>query len=174
MNHSNHAPTTAEASDDACLLGANYQVPILWVALFEPDDLTFVSVPCTNDNGDELIEEVPTLFATTEKAKSTYAKRITPLAKALGEESAVHIHEWEDFLSTELSAPILQLDLIELWMMYENQTDFELDIREWLSAIGNPSGREWNSLCSQAHLDDPEVRQYGIRGFPWQSKIKWA
>ncbi|MDP5240887.1 hypothetical protein Q9Q94_15200 [Uliginosibacterium sp. 31-16] len=174
MNHSQEAAIIAAASEESCLLGANYQAPILWVALFEPNDLTFVSVPCTNDNGDEVIEKIPTLFAPTAKAKNTYAARSVSLARALGTENACHISEWEAFLSSDLPASMLQIDLAELWMMYENQTDLELDLREWLSGVNNLSGHEWESLCSQANLNDSEVRRYGLRGFPWQSNVQWA
>ncbi|HQS59700.1 MAG: hypothetical protein B7Y56_02885 [Gallionellales bacterium 35-53-114] len=174
INHSQIAAIAAENSEESCLLGANYQVPILWIALFEPSDLTFVSVSCMNDNGDELIEKIPTLFAPTTKAKSTYAARSVALARSLGTENAHHISEWETFLSSNLPASMLQIDLAELWMMYENQTDLELDIREWLLGVKNPSGHEWENLCSQANLNDPEVRRYGLRGFPWQSKVQWT
>lgn len=174
MNHTHSTATTASASEEACLLGANNHVPILWVALFEPTDLTFVSVPCTNDNGDEFIEEIPTLFAATNKAKIIYSARRALLARALGKENACHFTEWDEFLTTQLTAPMLQLDLGELWMMYENQSDFELDIRDWLSGVSNPTGHGWEKLCSQAYLEDAEVRRYGIRGFPWQSTVPWV
>jgi hypothetical protein len=47
-------------------------------------------------------------------------------------------------------------------------------VRDYLSGVNDPAVREWGILCSQAKLDDPEVRRYGIRGFPWHSTIKWA
>lgn len=174
MNHTRATATTASEAEENCLLGANYQIPILWVALFEPTDLTFVPVPCTNDNGDELIENIPTLFAPSKKAKNTYAIRRASLTEALGAENSLHIHEWEEFLSSQTPDSMLQADLIELWMMYENQSDFELDVRDWLDGVANPSGEAWKALCSQANLTDPATRRYGIRGFPWQSKMQWT
>ena len=174
MNHIHSTAITAEASEEACLLGANYQLPILWVALFEAADLSFVSVPCTNDVGDEFVENIPTLFAPTAKALESYAKRRASLATALGIENAGHIAEWEEFLSSHLTAPMVQLDLGELWMMYENHRDFELDVRDYLSGVDDPTGSEWGILCSQAKLDDTEIRRYGVRGFPWHSTIQWA
>lgn len=174
MNHSHSAATTAADAEESCLLGANYQLPILWVALFEPNDLTYVSVPCMNDDGDELIEKIPTLFAPSVKAKSAYAARRLSLTNALGTENAGPIAEWEDLLSSHITAPFLQVDLAELWMMYEDRTDLELDLREWLSGVENHSGNGWKSLCSQANLNDPEVQRYGIRGFPWQCEVQWS
>ena len=56
MAHSSECATTAELAEDACLLGANYQVPILWIALFDSSDLAYVDVPCTDSEGRELIE----------------------------------------------------------------------------------------------------------------------
>lgn len=174
MNHAYDVATTSADAEESCLLGANYQVPVLWIALFEPTDLMFMPVPCTNDKGDERIELIPTLFAPASKAKSTYAARRTSLARALGPESADPIAEWEELLSTHIPAASLQVDVGELWIMYENPTDCELDLRDWLTGVVNQSGVGWANLCSQAKLDDPEVKRYGLRGFPWHSEVKWA
>ena len=109
MNHTYGAATTSSNAEESCLLGANYQVPVLWIALFELTDLMFMPVPCTNDNGDERIELIPTLFAPAIKAKSTYAARRVSLARALGPESADSIAAWDEFLSTHILAESLQL-----------------------------------------------------------------
>jgi hypothetical protein len=174
MNHAVGAPTIAGEAEEACLLGANYQIPILWMAMFDSDDFTVVDVPFTNDDGEESVEKIPTLFAATGKAMKTYARRRSWLVDVLGVENVNTIAEWDAFLSTGVHEPTLQLDLIELWIMYDNAGDLELDVRDWLAGVSNQSKGGWDSLCSQANLDDPEVRQYGIRGFPWGATLPWA
>ena len=174
MNHESGAPRTAAEIENTCLLGANYQLPILWLALFDQDDLTTVPVACTNGAGDQIIENIPTLFTSTAKAKATYASRRTALVQALGAECVPYIAEWESFISSNISAPSVQVDLVELWMMYDNPPDFAVDIREWLSGVSASVGAQWNSLCSQASFGDAAVRRYGIRGFPWQAKLAWS
>jgi len=174
MNHEHREPLTAAQAESACLLGANYQIPVLWVALFRAADLTTMPVSCTADSGEEVIESVPTLFTTSEKARATYTTRSSALVKALGAENSSFIQEWESFLASEVRAPFLQLDLGELWMMYDPRSDLEVDLRDWLEAVDTRSGREWNSLSSQANLGREEVRRYGIRGFPWAAKLTWS
>lgn len=68
MNHHQSEPALAAELEEACLLAASYQLPILWLALFDSDDLTNVLVHCENDAGEEVSELVLTCFASTEKA----------------------------------------------------------------------------------------------------------
>jgi hypothetical protein len=174
MNHTHSRPQAAAEVSSACLLGANYQIPILWLALFRSDDLVLAPVPCTSDAGEETMENIPTLFAATAEARANYGARIPALAKALGEECGSHIAEWETFLASGLTAPSVQLYLAELWMMYDDQSDFDRDVRAWLGAVEAPSGPQWESLCSQANLSDAEGRRYGLRGFPWRAELAWS
>lgn len=174
MNHSLCTAILAGEAEENCALGANYQVPILWIALFEPDDLTFVDVPFTNDDGDESIEKIPCLFTETSKAKKTYAGRRDWLVHALGVENSNTLEEWDTFLLAAVDKPRIQLDFVELWMMYDNGKDLELDLRDWLEGLKNQSGIGWDGLCNQANLNDPEVRRFGIRGFPWEATLPWA
>jgi hypothetical protein len=174
MAHSSEFPTTAELAEEACLLGANYQVPILWIALFENSDLTYVDVPCTDSEGKDVLEKIPTLFTSYAKARATYATRRAGLENALGPANSNALSEWEEFLSSQVQELALQLDLIELWMMYDDPADLSLDIREWLEGVSSRSGHGWQNLCSQAHLEDSEVSKYGLRGFPWNAKLAWA
>ncbi|HEX8602340.1 MAG TPA: hypothetical protein VF774_06825 [Pseudoduganella sp.] len=174
MAHSNERATTAGVAEDTCLLAANHQVPILWLALFDDSDLTFVDVPCTDEEGNEVLERIPTFFTSLEKASATYGSRRTNLAAALGAASANVLREWEEFLSSAILQSRLQIDLIELLMMYDDPADFLLDVRDWSDGVACQSGHGWQSLCSQAHLDDPEVSRYGLRGFPWNANIRWS
>jgi len=174
MAHCNEHATTADVMEDAFLLAANYQVPILWLALFDGSDLRYVDVPCTDSQGNDVLEKIPTLFASFEKASTTYAVRRTGLANALGAANAKVLHEWDGFLSSTIQASKLQLDLVELWMMYDDPADVILDVQNWIEGVTCQSGHGWQSLCSQAHLDDPEVSRYGLRGFPWNTKIAWS
>ena len=129
LNHHSVAAKVAAEIEDRCLLGANYQLPILWVALFDKSDLTTVGVPCTNDAGDELIEHVPTLLTSVGNAKSNYAFRRAALVQTMGDESLPFIKEWDAFVNSDLSAPYVQVDLVELWMMYDNPEDLSCDVR---------------------------------------------
>jgi hypothetical protein len=174
MAHSNECATTAELAEDACLLGANYQVPILWIALFDSSDLTYVDVPCTDSEGKDVLEKIPTLFTSYAKARAIYDARRAGLEKALAPAHHRALREWEEFLSMQIHGPVLQLDLIELWMMYDGPADLALDIQDWLKGVSSQSGQEWKNLCSQANLEDPEVSKYGLRGFPWNAKVAWA
>ena len=174
MAHSDERETIADLAEDACLLAANYQVPILWLALFDGSDLTYVDVPCTDSEGRDVLEKIPTLFASFEKTSATYAARQADLAKSLGTANADVLLEWEQFLSSGIQASHLQLDLVELWMMYDDPSDLVLDVQDWLEGVKFQSGPGWQSLCSQAHLDDPEVSRYGLRGFPWNAEIVWS
>jgi hypothetical protein len=174
LNHDSDVPVVAAEIEGRCLLAANYQLPILWVALFDKGDLTTVGVPCTNYAGDEVVEKIPTLFTSAEKAKSNYASRRATLIQSMGDESIPFIKEWDAFANTNLSAPYAQVDLVELWMMYDNPADLSSDVSEWLTAVASPFGTSWDNLCFQACFTDPDVRRYGIRGFPWQAELAWA
>lgn len=174
MAHSNEHPTTADLMEDACLLAANYQVPILWLALFDGADVRYVEVPCSDAQGNDVLEKIPTLFASFEKASSAYAARRADLANALGAVHANVLQEWDGFLSSTIQASNLQLDLVELWMMYDDPADVLLDVQDWIEGVTCQSGHGWQSLCSQAHLDDPEVSRYGLRGFPWNTELVWS
>jgi hypothetical protein len=156
------------------LLGANYQVPILWIALFDSSDLTYVDVPCTDSEGKDVLEKIPTLLTSYAKARAIYDARRAGLEKALAPAYHRALREWEEFLSMQIHGPVLQLDLIELWMMYDDPADLTFDIQDWLKGVSSQSGQEWQKLCSQANLEDPEVSKYGLRGFPWNAKVAWA
>ena len=174
MNHALNQPTAAGETEDACMLGANYQLPILWLAMFDINDLHTVAVPCINDNGDKFDAQVPTLMSSVEKTAHTYGARCSALTAKLGVENALYLSEWSEFLATGLTAPTLQLDLIELWMMYENPADFDLDLRSWIVGIDNFAHPGWANLCEQANLGDKSVSRYGIRGYPWGVNLDWV
>lgn len=173
MAHSSESPLTAGAAEDACLLGSNYLVPILWVAQFDDADLTLLHVPCTDAEGNEVVERVPTLFTSHAKAQATYAARRRGLAKALGPAHADAMAEWEAFLSSAVQASHVQVDLTELWMMYDDPMAFGADVQSWLTGVARQAGDGWHFLCGQACLDDLKVRKYGLRGFPWSADLAW-
>jgi hypothetical protein len=174
MAHSSERAKTAELAEDACLLGANYQVPILWIALFDSSDLTYVDVPCTDSEGKDVLEKIPTLFTSYAKARAIYATRRAGLKNALAPAHHRALSEWDEFLALKIHESVLQLDLIELWMMYDDPADLALDVQDWLKGVSSQSGHGWQNLCSQANLEDPEVSKYGLRGFPWNAKLAWT
>lgn len=170
MFHSHDRPTTAELAEDACLLAANYLVPVLWIALFDSSDLTYVDVLCTDAEDKDVLESIPTLFTSYAKAHATYAARQAGLAAALGTEHASVLSEWEKFLYSQGQESNLQLDLIELWMLYGDASAVSSEVQEWLEGMRYQSGHGWRKLCDQASLDDPRVSKYGLRGYAWNTE----
>ncbi|MDU8360089.1 hypothetical protein [Pseudomonas syringae group sp. J309-1] len=173
MNHSQSEPALAAELEDACLLAASYQLPILWLALFDSDDLVNVLVHCENDAGELDSELILTCFASTEKALKTYSSRRQDLQAALGADSATSVAEWEAFIASELHGSTVQIDLTELWMMYGDADALDAQVSEWLAGLDDTTSGAWISFCHQANLDDADTRRYGVRGYPWNAKPGW-
>ncbi|EGH11940.1 MULTISPECIES: hypothetical protein [Pseudomonas syringae group] len=173
MNHHQSEPALAAELEEACLLAASYQLPILWLALFDSDDLTNVLVHCENDAGEEVSELVLTCFASTEKALKTYSSRRQNLQVALGVDSAVSLSEWDAFMTSQLQAPVVQIDLTELWMMYGDAYALDSQFSEWLTGLDDTTSAAWASFCEQANLSDADTCRYGVRGYPWNATLEW-
>lgn len=172
MNHNQAGPVIGAELQEACLLAASYQLPILWLGLFDADDLVNVAVPCENEEGEAISEQVLTCFAPLEKARATYASRRERLHEALGPEHAPAVAEWDEFVAS-LSGSAVQIDLVELWMLYGDTAALDEQIREWLAGLDDTASAQWASICDQANLDDADVRRYGVRGYPWNVEIAW-
>lgn len=172
MNHNQAEAAIGAELQEACLLAASYQLPILWLALFDADDLVNVAVPCENEEGEAISEQVLTCFASLEKARATYGARRERLQKALGSDHAPAAAEWDEFVA-RLSGSAVQIDLIELWMLYGDNAALDEQIREWLAGLDDTASTQWASFCDQANLDDVDVRRNGVRGYPWNVEIAW-
>lgn len=172
MNHDENTPATIDESERFCLLESKYQVPILWMAMFDRDDLTTIAIPHEDQDGKESIEQIPTLLAPTDKALKTYEKRRKNLHAALKPEWKQYLMEWESFLSNHLSCSHIQVDLSELCDMYDSFALFEQQLRIWLSGIEKVSGPNWDSLCAQTQLNDETVC-YAIRGYAYGIELEW-
>lgn len=173
MNHSQSEPALAAELGDACLLAASYQLPILWLALFDSDDLVNVLVHFENDAGEQVSELVLTCFANTGKALKTYNSRKQTLQAVLGEENADSLAEWEAFMTNQLQASAVQIDLTELWMMYGDADALDAQVSEWLTGLDDTMSAEWMSFCHQANLNETDTRRYGVRGYPWNAQLVW-
>lgn len=173
MNHNQSEPALAADLEDACLLAASYQLPILWLALFDSDDLVNVLVHCENDAGEQVSELVLTCFASTGKALKTYNSRKQSLHAVLGADSATSLSEWEAFIASQLQASAVQIDLTELWMMYGDADALDSQISEWLTGLDDTTSAAWISFCEQANLNDADTRRYGVRGYPWNAQLVW-
>ena len=95
MNHDEPIPVRASSAPEGiALLAANYQVPILWMALFGPADLRRMKLP------DSEVGDIPTMLASTADALRRYDERKGTLRRALDARHLDRIAEWERFIQT--------------------------------------------------------------------------
>lgn len=173
MNHNQSEPALAAELEDACLLAASDQLPILWLALFDSDDLVNALVHCENDAGEQDSELVLTCFASTGKALKTYRSRQQSLEAALGADHATSLAEWEEFIASQLQASAVQIDLTAFWMMHGDADALDAQVSEWLTGLDDTTSDAWISFCKQANLNDTDTCCYGVRGYPWNAKPGW-
>lgn len=172
VNHAEASPLPLGAQRGHWLLGAHAQIPILWLALFRSEHVCTVHVPFTDAEQHETLEVVPTLFAQAPHAKACYAQRKEALLAALGTQYTQYIHEWEYFLANQIVEPFLQIELTELWMMDQPEY-FAEDLQIYMHGIDHPQSSEWDELCGQAGLAEPEIAPNGLRGFAWEASVNW-
>jgi hypothetical protein len=144
------------------LLAASYQIPVLWLAMFSEASLTAVKTRVRRADGQELIEELPTLASSTQEAISRYESRRSLLQQKLSQNYGQHIGEWESFIASHLGLPFLQLEFSEFRMMSES-AEFDAALRNWLGAFSSGGNPGWEEFSLQACLEQPEVARYGIR-----------
>jgi hypothetical protein len=172
INHSESKPILLGSDHGSWLLAANVQLPILWLALFEEHNIQSVQVPFSNEEGQEDVQDVPTLFAETQEARERYESRKEHLAAVINPQFEPYIVEWDTFLATCIPQPFVQIEFTELWMM-EQPEYFMEDVRNYLHAVAEPRAPEWAGLSAQACLSDPDVALYGLRGFPCEAELDW-
>jgi hypothetical protein len=159
-----------DAPEGSKLLGANYQVPILWLAMFTASDLRRISLPLS-EWGDGVTPVVmPALIARTSDALNKYAERKEAIREALADYSG-NIDEWETFIATYLKTEFVQLDFEDLFS--SGYDDFEASLLGWLDGIECLEGDGWEDLCQNAMLQSDYSDHLGIRGFPWDADPGW-
>lgn len=179
MTHDSAKPLTASDASDAILAAASYQVPLLWLALFSTDNITSVDMPLEDVEGHESIGAVPTLLCPTSESKERYASLKPRLLNTVPAPLHPHIAEWETLLS-EASGNFLQVDVAEIWMMFE-EGEFETYLRSWIDGIAMCAGDGWSDALGQANLPpsadgefDVDVARFGLRGYRWHRRVPWT
>ena len=143
-------------------LGANYQVPILWLTLFSAADFQHISLPPSESEDGESPELIPTLFAKTSDALRNYARHKDAIRKALADHIE-QIDEWESFIAAHLTTEFVQIDFEDFYGVLD---DFDAELSSWMDGLGRLEGSGWESLCEQACLHDRQTARLGMRGFP--------
>jgi len=152
------------------LIGANYQVPILWLALFTQEDIQHISLPL-DEWGDGVTPVImPTLIARTSDALRKYAERRDRLRAKLPEQ-AEYFDEWEAFIGTYLKSEFVQLDFEDFFD--SGFDDFDSSLRGWLDGIERLEGSGWDDLRDYATLQDPDSWNVDMRGFAWDADPDW-
>ena len=172
INHGEDAPVSLDNQKGKWLLAANYQLPVLWLAMFSEADLKVVSTRMQDAQGNQVIEQMPTLVAAVPEATRRYEERCAVLAAAISDSCRPQVEEWAAFIATQLTLPFVQLEMTELRIMEEPHA-FDNGLREYLSVFASATDPAWDALRSQANLEDPQVARYGLRGYPWDSELKW-
>jgi hypothetical protein len=170
MVHDGPEPVRAVENGDGVLLEANYQVPLLWLALFTPADIQRISLPLDEYGDGEIPETIPTMFAKTEDALRRYAGRKGALREALDAQHHEAMDEWERFLAAHLTKAYVQVDVEDFFGATD---DFDSELLEWMDGVEQLEGGGWDSLCEMICIDDAEVAHYGMRGSSSQLELGW-
>ena len=172
INHAEGEPVSLDDQRGQWLVAANYQIPVLWLAMFSKEDIKTVPTRMHDASGNEVVEHVPSFMAPVAQAVLLYEARRPTLAAVIPERYRPYVDEWEAFISTSLCLPFVQLELTEIRIMEELQ-HFDLRVVDYLTAFSAASDPRWDDLRAQAALDDPQVARYGLRGYPWHSEVPW-
>ena len=103
------------------LLEARYCIPLLWLALFQLNDM-------------HVHDGAPLLRTSTEEAMANWDSRKPGLTRFLGEPSQEIIAAWGAFIGSQ-NAPMLLLNTYELWLMDEQPGQLAIAIREYFSDL---------------------------------------
>ncbi|MEJ7806048.1 MAG: hypothetical protein WKG03_09050 [Telluria sp.] len=103
------------------LLEARYCIPLLWLALFQENDM-------------HVHDGAPLLLTRREEAMANWESRKAGLARFLGEPSQEIIAAWESFIRCQ-SAPMFLLNTYELWLMDEQPGQLATDVRVYFSDL---------------------------------------
>jgi hypothetical protein len=181
MAHDSADPANGVSGTAKILAAANYQIPLLWLSLFDSEDVKAVEMPIEKADGSESTAPVPTLHAPIESARARYESRRALLLARLPVGLHTHVDEWERLLATVKHA-FVQIDVAEIWMMFD-PPEFDDAIRRHLPAF-ELGGAPWREVCAQAGLEryadsddltfDPAVVRFGLRGFQWEEPVPWA
>jgi hypothetical protein len=160
-----HADTSDRPDVGPPLAEANYQIPILWLALFTEANITTVT---------KMEPPEPTLFTSRQDALATYERRKGALRKKLGAARASSVDDWERMLASEFAqGAYFQIEFSELYYMY-NEGEFQPDLLSWLKGLEELTGPGWESLCAQAEIDNPTAdTKLGIRGWTPHEALGW-
>jgi hypothetical protein len=116
--------------DAVSLLEAKYCIPLLWLALFRPNDV-------------RLHHNAPVLLASKEEAISTWATRKEGICRFLGAPSQEIVAGWEEFIHFQ-SASIFLLDTRELWLMEDEEGQFTIELGAYFS--------DFDKICSSERV----------------------
>jgi len=180
LNHSTGTPTwiydrSTAGDKGAPLAEANYQVPILWMALFTDANLTTGVFGAGEDaSGKRLTRTGLTLFTTRQDALATYARRKDGIRKKLGPARAQYIDDWERLLGSRFAQEThFQIEFSELCDM-SGEAEFEQELRSWINGLDRLGGPGWEALCNQAEIDNPTASPHlGIRGWIPHKELGW-
>ncbi len=172
VNHAESEPVTLENPKGEWHLGANYQLPVLWLSLFTVDNLTDADVTVEDDEGNESTAKVSCFMSSVKTAKETYHSRKQRIAQILPESCHQYIEEWEAYLDQKFSGPNIQIEMSELWMMFEPD-EFRPFLQRLQEAFESDLHEDWEELLNQANVQDSDVAKYGIRGYDWDCEMGW-
>lgn len=156
-----HEDIADRTEDGPPLAEANYQIPILWLALFTEANI--------------VRQPEPTLFTSRQEGLATYARRRDALRKKLGAARACYVDDWERMLASEFArGAYFQIEFSDVYYMY-NEGEFEPDLLGWFKGLDELTGPGWQSLCNQAELDNPTaITKLGLRGWTPHEALGWG
>lgn len=165
-----------EAGEQNAVLAANYQIPILWLCMFDPSNIRPTETPLEDFDGNPSTALIPQMSVTKQRALEKCESRrklvITMLPQALHH----HFEEWITFLSAQ-PQPFLHLDVSEIWCMFD-AGEFDGYLERLLKACESNNLADWIEILEQANIDPPgpaqkfnaEVARFGLRGYGWDTK----
>lgn len=172
VNHEEASPVTSEEPKGQWHLAASYQLPVMWLSLFDMSTVTEAEITVEDCDGNETKAKIPTFIATVDDAKELCARRRQRISAMLPESCQPYLADWQSYLDSKLTLANVQLEMSEIWMMFD-EGEFLPHLQELQKAFDSDSRDDWDALLAQADVQDEDVARFGVRGYEWDCEIGW-